>query len=209
MNLAAALMGEMPALSKSALRSISSANTPQPARQKASQCYQTRMSNTAARYRALLLASYRDKAFTVNGVRIDENAAGRPAGIRPIQRVVRQLVDEGVVYELRRIPIPDGRTVIYYAFHDSQTPHAELMATADKNFAIQAKFRRKAAAAMLRNWDRAKTGFTHYQAKLYLQSDRYAAHAINDMLAAGELTKTTQSYSRSRQRYIYQLKDAA
>lgn len=211
MNLAAALLGETPkTLSAQAMRAINGhGKHDEPTRETNRLCYQTRQSNCNKRYRTLLQAEWRNKAFTANTVRLAELQAGRGAGIRPITRVIAQMLAEGLLYELRRIPIHDGRIVVYYAFRDSSLTHEQLLAMADKNFAIQAKSRRKAAAAMLRNWDRAITGFTHYQAKLYLQSDRYAAHAINDMLAAGELTKTTQSYSRSRQRYIYQLKDAA
>lgn len=204
LSIADALMGNITAIRPNATRTVSQAEPDEAAhltmlRNSLSHARRTRSENVERRAAALLRNHYTKRVFCHNHV-IVERLDGHKLGRGPLRRVIESMTESGeliVVHSVARHK--------HYAFASNPTPGLSEIDTRQRQ---EQKARRISSANLLRYWPQARKGFTHYQLMRYLNSDRYATHAISDLLATGEIVGTQKAYrNRAKHCTVYRLTD--
>lgn len=194
------LLGRTPALRPSATRTIQREKEPaSPAlRASAANARTIRSTAVASRIVALLRGHYTTRVFCHHHV-IRERLDGHKLGKSGLRRVIDQMIEFG---ELKLVHTCGSQR--YYAFASNPNPDLSQIDTRQR---AEQKAKRITSANLLCHWPQAKKGFTHYQLKNYLGSDQFAAHAIHDLLATGEISGTTMPYGAGH-RTVYTLNEA-
>ncbi len=191
------LLGHVPAPRHSVTRTIQRDKEPaSPALQaSAANARAIRSTTVASRIVALLRGYYTNRVFCQFHV-ITEKLDGNKLGKTGLRRVIDQMAESG---ELNLV-YTCGRQR-YYAFASNPNPDLSQI---DNRQRAEQKAKRIASGNLLRHWPQAKKGVTHYQLKNFLGSDQFAAHAIADLLATGEISGTTTPYGAGH-RTVYTL----
>lgn len=214
MNLADALLGTMPTISPSATRAIKQFSDAQTTASSAltigaDKSRKARSEECRVRYRQFFLRHFVNRAFSHGSAIRELKASNEKAGRSAVQRTIDDMIDNGELRVLKRIQ-HESYEYIFYVLTSATLSENELLAQTINQQTHRWQNQRISVKNQIRQWERAKTGFTQWQAKHYTKSDAFSRQAIDDMLASGELSQQPHYHPNGKLSHvIYKLTEKA